>query len=53
MTQDVNEEHVAFHGEVESQVQMTQLSSVSFGELQRFVPSSRLKPLDVVTRDLR
>ena len=32
---------------------MTQLPSVSVGELQRLVPSSRLPPFQVVTRDLR
>ena len=58
MTQDVDEEHVAFHGgdvsgPVESYIPMTQLSSVSVGEFQRLVPSSRLQPFKVVTRDLR
>ena len=55
MTQDVHEEHVAFHGgdvsgPVESYVQMTQLPSVSVGELQRLVPSSRLQPLEACVR---
>ena len=52
MCQDVIEEHVAFHGgdvsgPVESNVQVKQLPSVSVGELQRLVPSSRMQPFEV------
>ena len=58
MFQYLSGERGALHGgdvsrPVESNVQMTQLPSVSVGEFQRLVTSSRLQTFEVVARDLR
>ena len=55
---DLSGERGALHGgdvsrPVEGNVQMIQLPSMSVGEVQRLVPSSRLQAFEVVARDLR